>query len=119
MKESKYPGTHFRAISLLLLIGALGNDCFAAAGDVDLSFDPGPGVDGVVTRMALQPDGKLVIGGAFTTVKGLARVGLARLNPDGSGDPTFDAGTNADRAISAIAVQSDGKVIFTRDYSNF
>src|SRR5678809_865722 len=99
MKESKWSGIRVRALSLLLLIGALGNNSSTAPGDVDLSFDPGSGVNGGVKAMALQPDGKLIVGGGFTTVRGLARQSIARLNPDGSGDVTFDAGTNADQYI--------------------
>lgn len=116
MKESKWSATHVRAASLLLLTGVLTNNSFAAPGDVDLSFDPGSGINGEVKAMALQSDGKLIVGGRFTAVSGLARQSIARLNPDGSGDPTFDAGTNADQYISAIAIQPDGKVIFTREY---
>jgi uncharacterized delta-60 repeat protein len=118
MKESKWSATHVRAVSLLLLVAAFANTSLATPGDVDLTFDPGSGVNGEVKAMALLPDGKLLVGGAFTTVNGLARFSLARLNADGSGDATFDARTNADKYISAIAVQPDGKVIFTRDFSN-
>ena len=82
-------------------------------GDVDLSFD-GSGVNGTVSALAGQPDGKVIIGGDFTTVKGLTRIGIARLNADGSGDATFNAGTSVDRKVSAIALQPDGKVIVTR-----
>jgi len=35
----------------------------AAPGDADLSFDPGSGVDGTIYSIAVQPDGKIVIGG--------------------------------------------------------
>ena len=52
MKESKRSATHICALSLLLLIGTLGNDSSAAPGDVDLSFDPGSGVNGGVKAMA-------------------------------------------------------------------
>ena len=96
MKESKWSATHIRAVSLLLLVAAFANRSLAAPGDVDRTFDPGSGVNGEVKAMALQADGKLLVGGGFTTVKGLPRFGLARLNADGSGDPAFDAGTNAD-----------------------
>ena len=115
MNKLKSPAARiFRTTLLLLLLVGLSPNMFAGAGDVDLSFDPGSGVNGEVKAMALQADGKLIIGGTFTTVRGLARANLARLNSDGSGDATFNAGTNADQSISAIALQSDGKVIFTR-----
>jgi hypothetical protein len=59
MKKSKSSATHIRALSLLLLLGALSNDSSAAPGDVDLSFDPGSGVtglNGAVRTVAVQPD---------------------------------------------------------------
>ena len=52
MKESKWSGIRVRALSLLLLIGTLGNDSSAAPGDVDLSFDPGSDVNGEIKAMA-------------------------------------------------------------------
>src|SRR5690348_7707722 len=81
--------------SILLIVHTFAFSLFGAAGDVDLSFDPGSGVDGQVTALAVQPDGKVIIGGSFATVKGLARHGIARLNADGSGDSSFTAGFNA------------------------
>ena len=113
MKESKWSATHVRAVSLLLLIGALSTVSLAAPGDVDLSFDAGSGVNGGVTAIALQPDGKLIIGGGFTTVKGLVRTGIARLNADGCGDSTFSFPrfTSGFGSASAIALQSDGRIL--------
>ena len=59
--------------SLLLQLGTLCFQSHGAAGDVDLSFYPDLGVNGPVNTVVVQPDGKVIIGGAFTTVKGLAR----------------------------------------------
>src|SRR5689334_20158732 len=70
----------------------------AAAGDVDLSFDPGSGINGEVRAIVLQPDGKVIIGGEFTMVKGLMRYKVARLNADGSGDATFNVNPNSGMA---------------------
>ena len=44
-----------------------------------------------VTHAVEQADGRIIIGGWFESVNGLARTNLARLKPDGSVDPTFDA----------------------------
>jgi Domain of unknown function (DUF5122) beta-propeller len=82
MKKSKSSATHICAMSFLFLIGALRNDLSAATGDVDLSFDPGSGVNGPVYAVALQSDGKVIIGGNFTTVKGVACQNIARLNAE-------------------------------------
>ena len=76
---------------------------------MDLSFDPGFGVNGTVNAVVVQPDGKVIIGGEFTTVKGLARTNIARLNADGSGDPTFNPGTGLLRCFfSRFAIRWQG-----------
>src|SRR5687767_14130813 len=121
MKESKSSATHFRALSLLLLIGALSNNSSAAPGDVDLSFDTDSGVNGTVNAIVVQPDGKVIIGGRFTAVKGLVRTNLARLNSDGSGDSTFTAAP-LNSPVYSLALQTDGKVLVGSDnsvHSNF
>jgi uncharacterized delta-60 repeat protein len=59
-------------------------------GNWDTSFDPGSGPNDQVTSIAVQPDGKVVIGGWFTLVNGTSRVRIARLNDDGSLDDSFN-----------------------------
>jgi uncharacterized delta-60 repeat protein len=120
--------TKTQLIRSLILAGSLlpqlNTLCFhahGAAGDVDLSFDPGSGVNGTVNAVALQPDGKVVIGGTFTTVKGLARTNLARLNADGSGDSSFAPGAYGAYGlpyseVHALALQPDGKVLLGHQY---
>ena len=87
-------------------------------GSLDSSFNPGTGADSTVNAVAVQGDGKIVIGGAFTIVNGVARNRIARLNADGSLDVGFNPGTGADLEINVVAVQADGKVLiagaFTR-----
>jgi hypothetical protein len=66
-----------------------------ADGKVDESL--GLGLDGRVYSAALQADGRLVIAGSFTTVKGTRRVGIARIAPDGTLDAAFNP--NPDEAV--------------------
>jgi beta-propeller uncharacterized protein DUF5122 len=47
-------------------------------------FDPN--ANGAVLVVVAQPDGKILVGGSFTTVLGVARNNIARLNPDGTLD---------------------------------
>lgn len=99
---------------LLLTVIALlwaGTSAKAQPGTLDLSFNPGIGANGLIEEMVLQPDGKTIIGGQFTTVNSIAHRGIARLNADGTLDATF-AGTGVDAAVNALALQSDGKVLF-------
>jgi uncharacterized delta-60 repeat protein len=80
-----------------------------ADGSVDTAFDPGAGVNGEVTSLLVQSDGRVLVAGEFTNVAGLDRLGLARLTADGSGDTSFDAGKAG--GIKSLAVQADGKIV--------
>ncbi|HKI71408.1 MAG TPA: delta-60 repeat domain-containing protein [Verrucomicrobiae bacterium] len=61
---------------------------------------------------ALQSDGKLLLGGQFTSFNGVPRGPVARLNVDGSVDTNFSASVTAgEPTIHSVAVQPDGKVL--------
>lgn len=81
-------------------------------GTLDASFDPGSGVeDGLVYAVGIQADGKIVVGGTFTTVRGASRSGIARFNADGTLDTSFAPGTGTHGAVVSLAVQPDGKIV--------
>ena len=86
---------------------------FASPGDVDLSFNPGDRVNDYVYAVAAQADGKLIIGGLFTSPRTL----IARLNTNGSVDTNFNVGSGANGIIYSIAVQPDGKIIVVGAFS--
>ena len=88
-----------------------------ANGSLDSSFNPGTGVNGTVYSVALQPDGKVLIGGEFTSVNGTNRSRFARLNVNGSLDSSFNPGTGPVKVIRSIALQSDGKVLIGGDFT--
>jgi uncharacterized delta-60 repeat protein len=84
----------------------------AADGSIDTSFNPQLPYDagnGWLTSLALQPDGKLIIGGKFESVGGHPSRRVARLNSDGSADTSFTA--NAEFDATALALQPDGKIL--------
>lgn len=64
---------------------------------------------GTVRASAIQPDGKILVGGYFRTLNGARYNGLVRLNADYSVDPTFTADING--TVMSIALQADGKII--------
>ena len=70
-------------------------------------FDPN--ASGFVRTILVQPDGKILIGGVFSAIAGTSRVGIARLNSDGTLDTAFNP--NANDQIFSIALQPDGKVL--------
>ena len=69
-----------------------------------------PTVNNVVNSLALQADGKIVLGGTFTEVAGQPRSRVARLNADGSLDDSFVPG-EGNFNVNAVAVQTDGKIL--------
>lgn len=93
-------------------------------GELDLSFNP-PVIGAKpifgfsravqVRALALQADGKVLVGGDFETMDGLPYGGLARLNPDGSLDTNFITGARLlgedDEPVSGIVVQSSDKAV--------
>jgi uncharacterized delta-60 repeat protein len=80
-------------------------------GSVDVSFDPGWGTDGDARCVALQADGKVVIGGDFTTVNGERRNGVAQLLADGALDIDFEPILELDGYVRTVAVQPSGEVL--------
>src|ERR1043166_7653885 len=94
----------------VLLAQACSARAALSGGDVDLVFNPA--ISGSVTALAAQPDEKVLIGGGFTSVNGIARTNIARLNADGSLDGSFQNGfSGANNIVRAIVVQPDGKVL--------
>lgn len=70
------------------------------------------GPEGFVFRLALDADGKILVAGDFTLVNGIPRKYLARLNPDGSLDLSFNVDLHSwNSAVSAIAIQPDTKIL--------
>src|SRR5205807_3193554 len=67
-----------------------------------------PNANGTVYAMAVQADGRILLGGNFTSIGGQTRNNIVRLNSDGTLD-AFDP--NANERVFSIAVQADGKIL--------
>jgi hypothetical protein len=107
---------------VLICIGqlALCNLIYAQTpGTYDATFDPGSGANGFIRAIAVQGDGKIVIGGFFTSFNGVVRNRIARLNVDGSMDETFASGSGVNEAIEAIVVQGDGEIVIGGFFTSF
>jgi uncharacterized delta-60 repeat protein len=72
--------------------------------------------------MARQSDGKVVIGGGFTSVNGVGRNFVARLNSNGTLDTGFQSGLAwADswpEPVQCVAVQANGQVLIGGNFNN-
>jgi uncharacterized delta-60 repeat protein len=87
-------------------------------GSLDLTFDPGKGVNGYVETLLLQPDGKILVTGLFEKYNDVAVPRIVRLNPDGSLDPSFVVATDiaSKLEVQTIALQPDGKILIAGDF---
>ncbi len=74
-----------------------------------LDPDYNPNANAEVFAAAAQADGKILVGGNFTSLGGVARAYLARLNIDGSVDTAFSP--NPSITVSALVVQPDGRIL--------
>ena len=88
-------------------------------GTKDLTFDNLVGFNGNPNSIAIQPDGKILIGGLFTTYKGLTENRIIRLNPDGSKDLTFDNLVGFNNQVYSIAIQPNGKILVVGDFTTY
>ena len=99
------------AAMLLLLLSLLLPAAVRGQSPLD-GFDPN--ANDTIRVVVVQPDGKILLGGDFTTLSpnggpAVTRNRIARLNPDGTLDAAFNP--DADETVYSIAVQADGKIV--------
>jgi uncharacterized delta-60 repeat protein len=88
-----------------------------ATGALDSTFAPPGGPDEWVKAILVQPDGRIVIGGAFTQMNGAPHSHLARLTKSGDLDPYFYQDAGADSWILALVRRSNGWLVTGGDFS--
>jgi len=92
-------------------------------GSRDTTFDTGSGFGGIGSAnpisIAIQSDNKILVSGTFTSYNGVTQNRITRLNTDGSRDSTFDIGTGFDFTVSAIAIQSDDKILVGGGFNSY
>ena len=77
------------------------------------SFDPN--ANDYVSCIAVQPDGKILVAGNFTTISGQPRGRIARLDPATGLPDSFNP--NANNIVGAIAIQIDGKILVGGEFT--
>jgi len=98
-------------------------------GSLDIAFDPTaagtmPGLEGeslppFVGALASQADGKLLIRGRWDRINGVVRRGLARLNADGTLDPSFQFSCSNDLTVVSLVRQPHGRILTAGTVSDF
>jgi uncharacterized delta-60 repeat protein len=102
----------FLTLTILFCAAAL----FAQGGSVDLSFNASVSKDlspseAVDLKIALQPDGKIIVFGRFETVNGVQKAKVVRLSSDGSVDASFNCACNNFTVVTSVVIQPDGKLV--------
>lgn len=87
-----------------------------ADGSQDTGFGAGLSYPGA-QAIAVQSDGKILIGGSFASLDFGASV--ARLNADGSIDETFDTGTLEGRDVRDITLLPDGRMLVAGNFTSW
>jgi uncharacterized delta-60 repeat protein len=111
----------------LLFLLLLSVSAFAQPGTLDTSFNPsdlgfknGYGTDQQVQAVAVQPDGKILIGGLFSTYNGVSRPRITRLNENGTLDMSFNTtGSSFNQAVTGIKVLPSGKILVHGSFTSY
>ncbi|MBL7982013.1 MAG: hypothetical protein JNL52_09410 [Flavobacteriales bacterium] len=92
---------------------------FNSDGSEDGTFNccPGPSGGGI-GRFVVQPDGRILVSGAFTTYHGAARPRLVRLESNGDVDLSFNANLTNGEQIRALALRPDGRILCSGTFAN-
>jgi uncharacterized delta-60 repeat protein len=90
-----------------------------ADGTIDPTFNVGSGFDGNVTALEVDEDGKVYVGGEFTTYNGETRNYFVRLNSDGSLDNDFNVGLGFSNYVHDIAIDSNDKILVVGAFATY
>ena len=88
-------------------------------GTIDNTFNIGTGFNSHVISLAIQSDGKILVGGNFSDYDGNSVNYICRLNPNGTIDNTFNIGGGFNSPVISLAIQSDGKILVGGNFSDY
>jgi len=72
-----------------------------------------------IQNLLLQPDGKIVVVGAFSYYNSEERSFIVRLESNGFIDDTFTVATTSNRAIKDVIMEPSGKLIIAGEFDNY
>lgn len=89
-------------------------------GSIDNTFNVGSGFDNYIWVVKVLSNGKVLVGGAFTTYRGATCTqGIVRLNSNGSLDTTFTGGTGVNGNVNTIEIDSNGKYVIGGSFTSY
>lgn len=87
-----------------------------ADGSLDAGFPQGTGFNALVLALHIMGDGRILVGGGFTEFDGQPKQRIARLMPDGTLDPAFNANASASDQVRGIVEDAQGRFIITGNF---
>src|SRR5690606_22257771 len=89
----------------------------------DGSLDPGfapPNLDDDVNAIVVQPDGRILVGGEFTSANGASAIHVLRLLADGSVDASFASGIDdwSGLGVTHLALQTNGHILIAGGFDS-
>ena len=99
-------------------VGGVTRNGFAktlATGALDTTYAPLLNVGGIVSCLAVQPDGNIILGGLFSAINSTGRSNLARLSNTGLLDGTFNP--NASDQVRCLALQANGRILASGSFN--
>ena len=88
-------------------------------GSIDNTFDYGDGFNSEIRTIKIQSNGKILVGGSFTSYDGTPSNYIIRLNSDGSIDNTFSVGAGFNTTVLTISIQSDNKILVGGSFTSY
>lgn len=88
-------------------------------GTLDTTFTIGTGANNTISSVLIQEDGKIIIGGNYTTFAGASSNRIARLNANGSRDTTFTSGAGANASVETLVLEANGKILIGGSFTKF
>ncbi|MDP0491974.1 MAG: immunoglobulin domain-containing protein [Verrucomicrobiota bacterium JB023] len=121
------PGFFYSDAALLSSTGdlysanAFGNDLrkYSPTGTNDPTFWSSINANGKTLAIAETPDGKILLGGDFTTAHAQTTNRITLVNPDGTAEPAFRSGTGFDASVRALAPTTDGTIWVGGSFANY
>jgi len=88
-------------------------------GYLDTSLNTGTGFNNTVSIITMQSDGKILVGGNFTSYNETSANRIIRLNSDGYLDTSLNTGTGFSGRVNSITQQSDGKILCGGSFTSY
>ncbi|MEZ4739664.1 MAG: delta-60 repeat domain-containing protein [Flavobacteriales bacterium] len=114
--------THARSLSLLFfvpILSSLGLGSRAQSPTVDPDFDTGVGANAIISTTLVQPDGKVILAGQFTSFNGSPAGRIVRVDASGVIDPTFDVGAGFNDQVTGAHLYADGSILVIGSFSMY